>query len=79
MRLILTLLLIIIPVSINANAQTQTFTKEGVEYVLELPLFTAPLLRRSARLENYKGARSVPPSQWKGVDLPVSCCRLSLF
>ncbi|HSE23167.1 MAG TPA: hypothetical protein VLB68_15985 [Pyrinomonadaceae bacterium] len=37
MRLILTLLLIIIPVSINANAQTQTFTREGVEYVLDLP------------------------------------------
>jgi len=37
MRLILTLLLIIIPVSINANAQTQTFSREGVEYVLDLP------------------------------------------
>lgn len=37
MRLILTLLLIIISLSINATAQTQTFTREGVEYVLDLP------------------------------------------
>lgn len=37
MRLVLTLLLIIVPVSINANAQTQTVTREGVEYVLDLP------------------------------------------
>jgi hypothetical protein len=36
MRLILTLLLVI-PLSINAAAQTQTFTREGVEYVLDLP------------------------------------------
>ena len=37
MRLLLTLLLIIIPLSITANAQTHTFTREGVEYVLDLP------------------------------------------
>ncbi|HEU0251772.1 MAG TPA: hypothetical protein VFR12_01990 [Pyrinomonadaceae bacterium] len=37
MRLILTLLLIIPPLSINANAQTHTFTREGVEYMLDLP------------------------------------------
>lgn len=37
MRLIFTLLLIITPLSINADAQTHTFTREGVEYVLDLP------------------------------------------
>lgn len=37
MRLILTLLLIITPLSITANAQTHTFTREGVEYLLDLP------------------------------------------
>ena len=37
-RLILIpLLLIIIPLSIHANAQTQTFTREGIDYVLDLP------------------------------------------
>ena len=37
-RLILSpLLLIIIPLSIHANAQTQTFTREGIDYVLDLP------------------------------------------
>jgi hypothetical protein len=35
--ILLALLLIIIPLSINATAQTQTFTREGVEYVLDLP------------------------------------------
>ena len=48
MRLILTLLLIIIPVSINANAQTQTFTREGVEYVLNLP---SPSWRAVSRVD----------------------------
>ena len=36
MRVVL-MLLLIIPLSINATAQTQTFTREGVEYVLDLP------------------------------------------
>ena len=45
MRLILTLLLIIISVSISANAQTQTFTREGVEYVLDLPSLYGELFR----------------------------------
>ena len=31
------MLLLMIPLSINATAQTQTFTREGVEYVLDLP------------------------------------------
>jgi len=48
MRLILTLLLIIIPVSINANAQTQTFSREGVEYVLDLP---SPSWRAISRVD----------------------------
>ena len=48
MRLILTLLLIIIPVSISANAQTQTFTREGVEYVLDLP---SPSWRAVSRVD----------------------------
>ena len=37
MRVILVALLLIIPLSTNADAQTQTFTREGVEYVLDLP------------------------------------------
>jgi hypothetical protein len=37
MRLILITLLLIITLSMNANAQTQTFTREGVDYVLDLP------------------------------------------
>jgi hypothetical protein len=37
MRLMPLALLLIIPLSMNANAQTQTFTREGVEYVLDLP------------------------------------------
>jgi hypothetical protein len=48
MRLILTLLLIIIPLSINANAQTHTFTREGVEYVLDLP---SPSWRAVSRVD----------------------------
>lgn len=48
MRLSLTLLLIIILVSINANAQTQTFTREGVEYVLDLP---SPSWRAVSRVD----------------------------
>lgn len=47
MRLILTLLLII-PLSINATAQTQTFTREGVEYVLDLP---SPSWRADSRVD----------------------------
>jgi hypothetical protein len=31
------MLLLIVPLSIKATAQTQTFTREGVEYVLDLP------------------------------------------
>jgi hypothetical protein len=42
----LTLLLIIVPVSINA--QTQTFTREGVEYVLDLP---SPSWRAVSRVD----------------------------
>ena len=37
MRVILLALLLIIPLSTNADAQTQTFTRQGVEYVLDLP------------------------------------------
>jgi hypothetical protein len=48
MRLILTLLLIIISLSINATAQTQTFTREGVEYVLDLP---SPSWRAVSRVD----------------------------
>ena len=48
MRLILTLLLIIIPVSINATAQTQNFTREGVEYLLDLP---SPSWRAVSRVD----------------------------
>jgi len=47
MRLILTLLLII-PFSMNATAQTQTFTREGVEYVLDLP---SPSWRAVSRVD----------------------------
>src|SRR5688572_15678433 len=47
MRLILTLLLIV-PLSINATAQTQTFTREGVEYVLDLP---SPSWRAVSRVD----------------------------
>ena len=48
MRLILTLLLIIVSLSINANAQTQTFTREGVEYLLDLP---SPSWRAVSRVD----------------------------
>ena len=48
MRLILTLLLIILPLSIIANAQTHTFTREGVEYVLDLP---SPSWRAVSRVD----------------------------
>jgi len=37
MRLIPLALRFILSLSMNANAQTQTFTREGVEYVLDLP------------------------------------------
>lgn len=48
MRLILMLLVIVIPLRINAEAQTQTFTREGVEYVLDLP---SPSWRAVSRLD----------------------------
>jgi hypothetical protein len=48
MRLILIALLLIIPLSTNADPQTQTFTREGVEYVLELP---SPSWRAVARVD----------------------------
>ena len=48
MRLILTLLLILLPLSIIANAQTHTFTREGVEYVLDLP---SPSWRAVSRVD----------------------------
>ena len=48
MRLVLRLLLIILPLSINATAQTQTFTREGVEYVLDLP---SPSWRAVSRVD----------------------------
>lgn len=47
MRLILTLLLIV-TLSINATAQTQTFTREGVEYALDLP---SPSWRAVSRVD----------------------------
>jgi hypothetical protein len=48
MRLILMLLLIVIPVSMSANAQTATFTREGVEYLLDLP---SPSWRAVSRVD----------------------------
>ena len=47
MRLTL-MLLLIIPFSMNATAQTQTFTREGVEYVLDLP---SPSWRAVSRVD----------------------------
>ena len=47
MRVVL-MLLLIIPLSINAAAQTQTFTREGVEYVLDLP---SPSWRAVSRVD----------------------------
>jgi hypothetical protein len=48
MRVILVTLLLIIPFSTNADAQTQTFTREGVEYVLDLP---SPSWRAVSRVD----------------------------
>jgi hypothetical protein len=48
MRVILLAVLLIIPLSTNANAQTQTFTREGVEYVLDLP---SPSWRAVSRID----------------------------
>ena len=42
------MLLLIIPLSINATAQTQSFTREGVEYVLDLP---SPSWRAVSRVD----------------------------
>ena len=47
MRVILLALLLIIP-GTNADAQTQTFTREGVEYVLDLP---SPSWRAVSRVD----------------------------
>src|SRR6476619_4850198 len=47
MRVVL-MLLLIIPLSVNATAQTQTFTREGVEYVLDLP---SPSWRAVSRVD----------------------------
>jgi hypothetical protein len=41
-------LLLIIPFGISADAQTQTFTREGVEYVLDLP---SPSWRAVSRVD----------------------------
>lgn len=48
MRVILIALLLIIPFGTNAEAQTQTFTREGVEYVLDLP---SPSWRAVSRVD----------------------------
>ena len=48
MRVILIALLLIIPFSTNAHALTQTFTREGVEYVLDLP---SPSWRAVSRVD----------------------------
>ena len=48
MRLMPLTLLLMIPLSMNANAQTQTFTREGVEYVLDLP---SPSWRAVSRVD----------------------------
>ena len=48
MRVILLALLLIIPLSTNADAQTQTFSREGVEYVLDLP---SPSWRAVSRVD----------------------------
>jgi len=37
MRTIITLLLLVIPLSMTATAQTETFTRDGLDYVLDLP------------------------------------------
>jgi hypothetical protein len=42
------MLLLIVPLGINATAQTQTFTREGVEYVLDLP---SPSWRAVSRVD----------------------------
>ena len=48
MRGILLAVLLIVPLSTNADAQTQTFTREDVEYVLELP---SPSWRAVSRVD----------------------------
>jgi hypothetical protein len=48
MRVILIALLLIIPLSTNADAQTQSFTREGVEYALDLP---SPSWRAVSRVD----------------------------
>ena len=48
MRVILVALLLVIPFGTNAEAQTQTFTREGVEYVLDLP---SPSWRAVSRVD----------------------------
>lgn len=48
MRPILIALLLVITLSMNANAQTQTFTREGVDYVLDLP---SPSWRTLSRVD----------------------------
>ena len=48
MRVILLALLLIIPLGTNADAQTQTFSREGVEYVLDLP---SPSWRAVSRVD----------------------------
>jgi hypothetical protein len=48
MRLMPLALLLMIPLSMNANAQTHTFTREGVEYVLDLP---SPSWRAVSRVD----------------------------
>ena len=52
----LTLLLIIIHLSINATAQTQTYTREGMEYVLDLP---SPSWRVVSRVNVYENLEFV--------------------
>jgi len=48
MRGILLAVLLIVPLSTNADAQTQTFTREDVEYVLDLP---SPSWRAVSRVD----------------------------
>ena len=48
MRVILVALLLIIPLGTNADAQTQRFTREGIEYVLDLP---SPSWRAGSRVD----------------------------
>ncbi len=72
MRLILGLLLIIMPLSINTTAQTQTFTREGVEYVLDL---SSPSWRAVSRVDVHEHLESLSTAMITATDICVSARR----